>query len=122
MADTSYDRLIWTISIACALLLFVASPASAQQQSEGYGSDTPSGSNQGSEVGLPSWAEPRESPLSGQNPSPTPAQADSEPVLPGPPSQVPVDGGLALLAAAGAGYAVRRLKKSSDEEPSEPVA
>lgn len=37
------------------------------------------------------------------------------PVLPGAPTQAPVDGGLALLAAAGSAYAWRRLR--SAEKP-----
>ena len=40
------------------------------------------------------------------------------PSMPGDPSQVPVDGGLGWLAAAGAAYAVRRLRASS-ESPSD---
>jgi len=43
----------------------------------------------------------------------------NQPSLPGDPNQVPVDGGLALLAAAGAGYAVRKLNEDEedDEDP-----
>jgi hypothetical protein len=43
-------------------------------------------------------------------------QTNNPPTLPGGPTQVPVDGGLALLAAAGAGYAVRKLKNDEDDE------
>jgi len=32
------------------------------------------------------------------------------PGLPGSPEQVPIDGGLALLAAAGGGYAIKKLR------------
>lgn len=39
-----------------------------------------------------------------------------QPSLPNGPDQVPVDGGLALLAAAGAGYAVRKLNEDEDDE------
>ncbi len=39
------------------------------------------------------------------------AQAPPPPTLLPPPAQAPIDGGLGLLAAAGAGYAWRRLKK-----------
>lgn len=71
---------------------------------------------------LPDWARPSE---------PTPYyEADPEavapefdpffeeddmlgPELPGAPPVVPVDGGLGLLALAGAGYAARRLRRSS---------
>ena len=34
---------------------------------------------------------------------------------------VPVDGGLALLAAAGAGYAVRRLSEEEEDGEDEPA-
>ena len=58
---------------------------------------------------VPSWAEPSASP---------PASArvpGGPPGVPGggaAPVQTPVDGGLGLLALAGAGYAARRLRKS----------
>jgi len=39
------------------------------------------------------------------------------PTLPDDPPQVPVDGGLALLAAAGAGYAVRKLNEEDEDDP-----
>jgi hypothetical protein len=39
--------------------------------------------------------------------------------MPGSPDQVPVDGGLGWLAAAGAAYAVRRLHGASLEDDSE---
>lgn len=32
------------------------------------------------------------------------------PMLPGEPEQAPIDGGLALLAAAGGGYAIKKLR------------
>lgn len=35
------------------------------------------------------------------------------PVFPGNPDQVPVDGGLGLLAAAGGAYAWRKLRKNN---------
>ena len=35
------------------------------------------------------------------------------PGLPSAPSQAPIDGGLGLLAAAGAGYAYRKLRKKA---------
>ncbi len=52
--------------------------------------------------GWPHYSPPAENPYtSGPYPEPTP--------LPPPPPPVPVDGGLALLALAGTGYAARRL-------------
>jgi hypothetical protein len=41
------------------------------------------------------------------------------PGLPSPPSQAPIDGGLSLLAAAGGGYAIKKLRdkrKAADDE------
>jgi len=46
--------------------------------------------------------------------APAPRQhANEGPSLPAAPSQVPVDGGLGWLAAAGAAYAANRLRKQS---------
>ena len=44
---------------------------------------------------------------------------NSAPGMPGSPDQVPVDGGLGWLAAAGAAYAVRRLHGASREDDTE---
>jgi hypothetical protein len=76
---------------------------SPQREQPGYQSSSPSNSPSN----LPDWAEPTQP----QN-DPSPAGevgAKMAPPPPDDPSQVPVDGGLALLAAAGAGYAVRKL-------------
>ena len=35
--------------------------------------------------------------------------------LPGAPSQAPIDGGLSLLAAAGGGYAIKKLRDRNKE-------
>jgi len=40
----------------------------------------------------------------------TPELLSAQPGLPSPPDQVPIDGGLALLAAAGGGYAIKKLR------------
>ncbi|MFD2533240.1 PID-CTERM protein-sorting domain-containing protein [Gracilimonas halophila] len=43
----------------------------------------------------------------------------AQPFFPGPPSQAPIDGGLSLLAAAGGGYAIKKLrdrKKAEEQE------
>ena len=60
---------------------------------------------------LPDWAAPS---------GPTPSQTQAQPPPPpggGPggaaPAQVPLDGGLTLLALAGAGYAARKLRQRS---------
>ncbi|MEQ8523239.1 hypothetical protein [Gracilimonas sp.] len=45
--------------------------------------------------------------------------AVAQPGLPSAPSQAPIDGGLSLLAAAGGGYAIKKLrdrKKAKDAE------
>lgn len=41
------------------------------------------------------------------------------PTTPGAASRTPVDGGVALLAAAGAGYAIRRLGQDDEDAPEE---
>ena len=65
--------------------------------------------SQADDIGLPDWAAPAEpvatAPASIVAP-PTPQEA---------PAAVPLDGGLALLALAGAGYAARKLRSSSPD-------
>jgi hypothetical protein len=73
---------------------------------------------------LPSWAEPKKPSIdrngtigeSGGIGSMTNQTPPDVPPGNGPPDQIPVDGGLSLLALAGAGYAARKLRQSSDEE------
>jgi hypothetical protein len=68
---------------------------------------------------LPSWAEPSGSGTVGsgfRGSSDLGAQSNDTGPLPDPPPEIPVDGGLSLLALAGAGYAARKLRQSSDEE------
>jgi hypothetical protein len=74
--------------------LLVAAPASAE-----------------SVQNLPDWAAP-----SAQAPAPA-ADATSllPPDPPAPPPPVPVDGGLTLLALAGAGYAAKRLRARRED-------
>jgi len=58
---------------------------------------------------LPDWAAPAA--IESSTPeSPGPDIAYMPPMPGGAPAQVPVDGGLSLLALAGAGYAARRLR------------
>ena len=46
----------------------------------------------------------------------------AQPGLPTNPSQVPIDGGLGLLAAAGGAYAIKKLRdKRKSEEASEDI-
>ncbi|MEM8600423.1 MAG: hypothetical protein AAGF99_10920 [Bacteroidota bacterium] len=73
--------------LLAALLLAVLTPASAQS--------------------LPDWAKPA-APQSYESPPSEPLETGGE--IPGAPAPVPVDGGLGLLALAGAGYAVRKLR------------
>ena len=68
---------------------------------------------------VPSWAdspgsEPPSTQASGASSSAGPGTGPTNPGAPGPaPGTVPVDGGLALLALAGAGYAARRLRREA---------
>ncbi|MEM6784600.1 MAG: hypothetical protein AAF624_12800 [Bacteroidota bacterium] len=55
---------------------------------------------------VPDWAAPSAAPA-----PEAPAPTEAVPTLPGNPTQVPIDGGLGLLALAGAGYAARKLKQ-----------
>ena len=65
---------------------------------------------------LPSWAEPNFEQPSGRDqlPSQSPGPITNAPPPGGEP--IPVDGGLSLLALAGAGYAARKLRQSSDDD------
>lgn len=98
-------------------------PASAQSyDDDAYGSSPPSvhaTPDRGGASGLPAWAEPSspsEYGTSSDRASTPNANAMAPPDLPDDPDRVPVDGGLALLAAAGAGYAIRKLRKDGAQE------
>jgi len=83
---------------------------SAQEKLPGQGQSSPVGSP----TNLPDWAEPSQH--QGKNLS----SGDVDPRAPDPPgnpSRIPVDGGVALLAAAGAGYAVRKLNEEDEDDP-----
>ena len=56
---------------------------------------------------LPDWAAPATPQAQAQMPPPPPGGGTGTA-----PTQVPLDGGLALLALAGAGYAARKLRQS----------
>ncbi|WP_146110130.1 hypothetical protein [Salinibacter sp. 10B] len=111
-------------SLAAAGMVFLmAGPALAQplgdrdQSSQRY--EQPGGQERptSSPTNLPSWAEPSTPESGGTGGVATPEGVQTK-AAPPPPTQpqVPVDGGLALLAAAGAGYAVRKLGESDEDE------
>lgn len=112
--------------VAAGIILLMAGPVSAQSvgeqdrfsqremQVQEHPADSP--------TNLPDWAEPS-TPRNGSGASGRKqegVQTKDAPTLPGDPEQVPVDGGIALLAAAGAGYAVRKLRESEEDEEEMP--
>jgi hypothetical protein len=113
------------VLLALALLVVGMQPSVANAQVSDRPSDRP---GQGPEMNhrqlrgpdastrLPSWAEPNleQPPSRDQLPSQSPGPITNAPPPGGEP--IPVDGGLSLLALAGAGYAARKLRQSSDEE------
>lgn len=118
-------RLSVVVALATVALL-LTSPALSQQSSEREDGIMSRPPDESASPNLPGWAEPAESSVQDR-------RASSNPTLEGssvdesmqtnapPPGEepVPVDGGLALLAAAGAGYAVRKLNEDEedDEDP-----
>lgn len=75
------------------------------------------GSRQNSAESLPEWAEPRtEGSGFGASSHQEGVSTHAPPPPPEDPPQLPVDGGLSLLAAAGAGYALRKLRKEGEDE------
>jgi hypothetical protein len=66
--------------------------------------------------GLPAWAEP-----SGARAPAVPATVSGPenglgPTLPGPPTPIPVDGGLGLLALAGTGLLAHRIRRRYQQD------
>ena len=106
--------------------MLIGAPAFGQgTQDRSRIQERPSGPSEGSQSGsnLPSWAAPSRPEVGASN-TPSIGSDGAQTNAPGPPaapSRVPVDGGVALLAAAGAGYAVRKLG-DSDEDDDEPIA
>lgn len=114
-----------SLAIIAVLVCVTSQPAVAQPHQDQRpltreqvrGSQSPSPSS--SPSNLPNWAEPAQP----QNESSSSSNATTKagpPPPPPDPDPVPVDGGVVLLAAAGAGYAVRKL--NDDEEGEAPVA
>ena len=60
---------------------------------------------------VPKWAEPG----TGVSAAPADNLGGGPPPPPPPPPQVPIDGGLGLLAVAGGAYAARRLRRRDGE-------
>lgn len=82
---------------ALALVLVLASPVAAQSSPMG----------RPLEPAVPSWSAPVEA---GHADAPQ-AMSGMDPTMPDAPARpIPVDGGLGLLAAAGAAYAARRFR------------
>ena len=108
---------------AAGMVLLMAAPVAAQpfgeqdrfSQRETQVQERPSNSP----TNLPDWAEPSSPEYGDKGEAPKKGggvQTKDTPALPGDPEQVPVDGGLSLLAAVGAGYAIRKLGESEDDE------
>jgi hypothetical protein len=123
--DTDNSTLVHpllSVFLAVVVLFLFGIPVAHGQVHEGGGIGS-SGSQDGvtHSSQLPDWAQPANdtSPSTGENrdaPVTNDQMRTKQPDLPDDPEQVPVDGGLALLAAAGAGYAVRRLNNEEKDE------
>lgn len=116
MAEPRYDRISHILGLVLTVLALVGlQPAIAQETSrDAWDPQASPQTNQSDPVGLPSWAEPDARAETGKTPSHEGGPQTDAPPPGGEP--VPIDGGLALLAAAGAGYAVRRLGQSGDAD------
>lgn len=132
MLDAFFSRCrVRHLSVILILLgfLFVAEePVSAQSRQKSNPShlrdDSEGPQEASSPPNVPDWAEPSQS----RNGYSTSGRLESgvqknvaPPGLPSDPQQLPVDGGLAFLAAAGAGYAVRKLKEEGQGEDGLPA-
>jgi hypothetical protein len=113
------SRYTFPTLVACvvfALSLVVATPTQAQLfQREGRaGAEESIGTIDDQEpaldANLPDWARTDDGAGTTSDELSGGAVTNAGPGLPGPPNRVPVDGGLVLLALAGAGYATRRLR------------
>lgn len=128
-SDTPHSSGVWTSSSAVlGVALFVVASAACLPVGTVKAQTSPTYQYQNSDRASQSEQE-RERGVEGESPSASPGQlpdwaAPSEPRQPntqqravetrapdppGNPSRIPVDGGLTLLAAAGMGYAIRRL-------------
>jgi len=115
-----FPRLSIVLAVAGVLLLTASSAQGQSYQGPEATQDRPAnGPTHTSQ--LPDWAEP--SPLSSKSSSGKNERMSnngdfrtSAAPPPPPQEQVPVDGGVVFLAAAGAGYAVRKLNEDEDED------
>lgn len=114
--STPFKRLFGVVVV---LGVFLASPdfAAAQSYQDRDSRLQSEDLQQNEEVSpsnLPDWAEPSQprDPSASSNSKSMAAPPDP----PDSPSRIPVDGGLALLAAAGAGYAARKLSKEQEDD------
>lgn len=110
MVKTRYARTFLTAVLMLFGIALVTLPSTAHAQAQ---SDRGGQSVQGGAQSLPSWAEPQDARTSKDS---SPIEDDLTPTAPPPPddpSRVPVDGGLSLLALAGAGYATKKLRDRS---------
>lgn len=121
---TVFSSLIsWRALAPVVLGLMLLVPLTAHAQSAGAESTV--GQEQSNPTNLPEWAAPSESSRSESSRSTNlgiipEGPTKNAPPPPADPSRIPVDGGLSLLALAGAGYATRRLlSDSSDPDRSE---
>jgi len=110
------------VLLALALLVVGMQPSVATAQMTDRPDRGPEASQQplrspDASTRLPSWAEPSGTEGSEfRGSSDLGAQSNNGAPLPEPPDDIPVDGGLSLLALAGAGYAARKLRQSSDDD------
>ena len=118
-------RLSVVVTLATVALL-LTSPALSQVHQERDQDVIDRPSDESVSPSLPGWARPAEPSVSDPQSSRSPARegssVDESMRTNAPPpggEPIPVDGGLALLAAAGAGYAVRKLNEDEedDEDP-----
>ncbi len=109
------NRFCRTFSVLMTVFAATAGVTAAQSPIDALGDQpqTPDPVGDASHA-LPNWNEA----LSGRGADDPPGFSEAPvgmarpPGLPSAPTQVPVDGGLGLLAAAGGSYAVRRLRTS----------